>query len=190
MYDIIIIGGGHAGIEAGLASARLNNKTLLIDGNLKTIGNMPCNPSIGGPAKGVIVREIDALGGEMGKAADRTYLQMKMLNISKGPAVQALRVQSDKVEYPRYMQEVLAAQENLYLHESFVDELIIKDNEVAGVILEDGTSYSCKKVIIATGTFLSSRVLVGQEITECDLISNELTMAYRNSRLNWFCRYV
>ena len=90
MYDIIIIGGGHAGIEAGLASARLNNKTLLIAGNLKTIGNMPCNPSIGGPAKGVIVREIDALGGEMGKAADRTYLQMKMLNISKGPAVQAL----------------------------------------------------------------------------------------------------
>jgi tRNA uridine 5-carboxymethylaminomethyl modification enzyme len=167
MYDIIIIGGGHAGIEAGLASARLNNKTLLIAGNLKTIGNMPCNPSIGGPAKGVIVREIDALGGEMGKAADRTYLQMKMLNISKGPAVQALRVQSDKVEYPRYMQEVLAAQENLDLHESFVDELIIKDNEVAGVILEDGTSYSCKKVIIATGTFLSSRVLVGQEITEC-----------------------
>lgn len=167
MYDIIVIGGGHAGIEAGLASARLNHKTLLIAGNLKKIGNMPCNPSIGGPAKGVIVREIDALGGEMGKAADRTFLQMKMLNSSKGPAVQALRVQSDKVDYPNYMQETLKSQANLDLKESFVDELIIKDNEIVGVILEDGTTYDCKKVIIATGTFLSSRVLVGQEATEC-----------------------
>lgn len=167
MYDIIVIGGGHAGIEAGLVSARLNHKTLLIAGNLNKIGNMPCNPSIGGPAKGVIVREIDALGGEMGKAADRTYLQMKMLNSSKGPAVQALRVQSDKVDYPHYMQELLKGQANLDLKESFVDELLVKDNEVVGIILEDGTAYSCKKVIIATGTFLSSRVLVGQEITEC-----------------------
>ena len=110
-YDVIVIGGGHAGIEAALSCARNHFNTLMICGNFKRVGNMPCNPSIGGPAKGIIVREIDALGGEMGKAADLTALQFKLLNSSKGPAVRALRVQSDKVEYPKYMQEVIMKQE-------------------------------------------------------------------------------
>mgnify|MGYP003305541890 CR=1 FL=1 len=104
-YDIIVIGGGHAGVEAALASARLNNKTLLLVGNINKIASMPCNPSIGGPAKGIIVREIDALGGEMGIATDKTLLQLKMLNSSKGPAVRALRAQADKTTYPKYMQD-------------------------------------------------------------------------------------
>lgn len=160
-YDVVVIGAGHAGIEACLASARLGNKTLLVCGNFNTVGNMPCNPSIGGPAKGILVREIDALGGEMGKAADRTAIQFKMLNLSKGPAVQALRVQSDKPAYSKYMQEVLKNTDNLDVHVGFVDELIVKDGKVEGVILEDKITYLTKAVIIATGTFLSSRILRG-----------------------------
>ena len=160
-YDVVVIGAGHAGIEACLASARLGNKTLLVCGNFNTVGNMPCNPSIGGPAKGILVREIDALGGEMGKAADRTAIQFKMLNLSKGPAVQALRVQSDKPAYSKYMQEVLKNTDNLDVHVGFVDELIVKDGKVEGVILEDKLTYLTKAVIIATGTFLSSRILRG-----------------------------
>src|SRR5690554_8157792 len=104
MYDVIVIGGGHAGLESALATSRLNNKTLIIVGNINKIASMPCNPSIGGPAKGIIVREIDVLGGEMAKAIDKTLLQVKMLNISKGPAVRALRAQADKIAYPKYMQ--------------------------------------------------------------------------------------
>ena len=160
-YDVVVIGAGHAGIEACLASARLGNKTLLVCGNFNTVGNMPCNPSIGGPAKGILVREIDALGGEMGKAADRTAIQFKMLNLSKGPAVQALRVQSDKPAYSKYMQEVLKNTDNLDVHVGFVDELIVEDGKVEGVILEEKITYLTKAVIIATGTFLSSRILRG-----------------------------
>ena len=133
MYDIIVIGGGHAGVEAALASARLGNKTLMVLGNINRISNMPCNPSIGGPAKGILVREIDALGGEMGKAADATLLQMKMLNSSKGPAVRALRAQSDKVRYPRYMRNVCMNTENLSILEALVRELIVKENTVCGI---------------------------------------------------------
>ena len=162
-YDIVVIGAGHAGIEACLASARLGNKTLLVCGNFNTVGNMPCNPSIGGPAKGILVREIDALGGEMGKAADKTAIQFKMLNLSKGPAVQALRVQSDKPAYSKYMQQVLSNTVNLDIHVGFVDELIVKENEITGVVLEDKTVYETKSVIICTGTFLSSRILRGKE---------------------------
>ena len=161
-YDIVVVGAGHAGIEACLASARLGNKTLLVCGNFNTVGNMPCNPSIGGPAKGILVREIDALGGEMGKAADKTAIQFKMLNLSKGPAVQALRVQSDKPAYSKYMQEVIKNTENLDVHVGFVDELIVEDGCVTGVVLEDKTLYNTKAVIIATGTFLSSRILRGK----------------------------
>ena len=165
-YDVVVIGAGHAGIEAALASARLNNKTLLICGNFQKVGNMPCNPSIGGPAKGILVREIDALGGEMGRAADKTALQFKMLNLSKGPAVQALRVQSDKPAYSLYMQEVIKNTNNLDVHVGFVDELITADNIVTAVVLENQEKFETKKVIIATGTFLSSRILRGKNYFE------------------------
>ncbi len=161
MYDAIIIGGGHAGAEAALALARLGKHTLLISGNLKMMASMPCNPSIGGPAKGTLVREIDALGGEMGKNADRTALQMKMLNRGKGPAVRALRVQSDKVLYPRMMQEVLASQVNLELLEAYVKELVITDDTVGGVRLEDGRCFESQVTIITTGTFMEGAILVG-----------------------------
>lgn len=161
-YDVIVIGGGHAGIEAALASSRMNKSTLMMCGNFKRVGNMPCNPSIGGPAKGIIVREIDALGGEMGKAADKTALQFKLLNSSKGPAVRALRVQSDKLDYPAYMQETVLKQNNLDVLECLVDSLIVEEKTVKGIITEDGTKIYSKAVIITTGTYLSSRILVGK----------------------------
>ena len=128
MYDIIVVGGGHAGIEACLASARIGKKTLLITSNFKNVGSCPCNTSIGGPAKGIIVREIDALGGQMGKTTDKTYLQMKMLNTAKGPGVQSLRAQVDKQVYPRYMQNVIQQQDNLDVLEAMVEDLIIDGN--------------------------------------------------------------
>lgn len=161
MYDIIVIGGGHAGVEAALASARLNNKTLMIMGNFKKIASMPCNPSIGGPAKGIIVREIDALGGQMAKAVDKTLLQIKMLNMSKGPAVRALRAQSDKIAYPKYMQDIIKNTPNLETKEVYVTGLIVEDGVVKGVKLENEEPIYAKAVIIASGTYLSSRILVG-----------------------------
>ncbi|NLT01845.1 MAG: tRNA uridine-5-carboxymethylaminomethyl(34) synthesis enzyme MnmG [Acholeplasmataceae bacterium] len=163
MYDIIVVGGGHAGVEAALASARLKNKTLLLVGNKKMIASMPCNPSIGGPAKGIIVREIDALGGEMAKATDKTLLQIKMLNVSKGPAVRALRAQSDKIQYPKYMQAVIEQQENLEVREIYVERLLLAGNEVTGVELENKEQIKAKIVIIASGTYLDSRILVGHK---------------------------
>ena len=162
MYDIVVIGGGHAGVEAALSSARLNNKTLLIVGNIMRIANMPCNPSIGGPAKGIIVREIDALGGEMGKAADATLLQVKMLNSSKGPAVRALRFQSDKVEYPKYMRNVIFNTPNLEVKEKLVTALDVENNTLKGLYLEE-EHIECKAIIIASGTYLDSRVLMGHD---------------------------
>ena len=161
-YDVIVIGGGHAGAEAALASARLNHKTLLICGNEKRISNMPCNPSIGGPAKGILVREIDALGGQMAKSADATALQFKMLNLSKGPAVRAMRVQSDKLAYAAHVQNVIKHTDLLDLKIGYVDEIVTVDSMITGVIMEDGTTYETSKVIIATGTFLSSRILRGK----------------------------
>ncbi len=161
-YDIIVIGGGHAGIEASLSAARLNKKTLMACGNFKRVGNMPCNPSIGGPAKGIIVREIDALGGEMGKAADKTALQFKLLNSSKGPAVRALRVQSDKVEYPKYMQDKVLETKNLDVLQELIDQLIVEGHTIKGVITETGEKIYSDAVIITTGTYLSSRILVGK----------------------------
>lgn len=163
MYDIIVIGGGHAGVEAALASARLKNKTLMIVGSINRISNMPCNPSIGGPAKGVIVREIDALGGQMAKTADETLLQLKMLNLSKGPAVRALRAQSDKVTYPKRMREIVFSQENLDVKEAYVEEVLVSDSSVSGVKLEGNEVINCKAVIIASGTYLASRILCGHE---------------------------
>ena len=161
MYDVIVVGGGHAGIEASLAPARMNLKTLLVTSNVNNIGSMPCNTSIGGPAKGIIVREIDALGGQMSKTADKTYLQMKMLNTAKGPGVQSLRAQADKKAYPRYMQKVIKEQENLDLVEGMVEDLIVEDQCVKGVILDDGTQYEAKAVILTTGTYLKAEILVG-----------------------------
>lgn len=165
MYDIIVVGAGHAGIEACLAGARTGNKTLLITSNFSNAGSMPCNTSIGGPAKGIIVREIDALGGQMGKTTDATYLQMKMLNTAKGPGVQSLRAQADKKAYPRYMQKVLKQQENLDIVEAMVEDLIVEGDECKGVILADGTRYESRTTILTTGTYLKAEVLVGHSKT-------------------------
>ena len=165
-YDIVIIGAGHAGIEAALASARTGMNTLILCGNLNRIGNMPCNPSIGGPAKGILVREIDALGGEMGKAADATALQFKMLNLSKGPAVRALRVQSDKEAYGIYMRKVLEGEKNLDIEVALADSLTVSDGRIKGLTLENGEYIETSAVVIATGTFLSSRILRGTTTTK------------------------
>lgn len=160
-YDIIVIGGGHAGVEAALACARMKHKTLMLVGNIKKIASMPCNPSIGGPAKGIIVREIDALGGEMGVATDKTLLQLKMLNSSKGPAVRALRAQADKTTYPNYMQNTIFNTPNLDVLEGYVTSLLTNDEkQIKGVVFENQEIYS-QAVIIASGTYLSSCVLCG-----------------------------
>ncbi len=160
-YEIIVVGAGHAGCEASLASARKNHKTLLITGNINNIADMPCNPSIGGPAKGIIVREIDALGGEMGKNADKSTLQIKLLNTKKGPAVQALRAQIDKVIYPKEMVKTIKNTTNLDVAEAMVEHLIVEDNKIKGVILDDGRKIYTKALILTTGTYLKGTVLVG-----------------------------
>ncbi|AHI54232.1 tRNA uridine 5-carboxymethylaminomethyl modification protein GidA [Spiroplasma sabaudiense Ar-1343] len=162
-FDVIVIGAGHAGVEASLACARLGKNTALFNLYDNKIAAMPCNPSIGGPAKGIVVREIDALGGEMGKAADATALQMKLLNSSRGPGVWALRAQSDKIEYSKYMEKTIKSQKNLTLVAKVVKEFIVNNNEVLGVILEDGTKISSQAVILTTGTYLGSEILRGQE---------------------------
>ncbi|MCE8168298.1 MAG: tRNA uridine-5-carboxymethylaminomethyl(34) synthesis enzyme MnmG [Candidatus Moeniiplasma glomeromycotorum] len=162
-FDIIVIGGGHAGIEASLISTRLGHKVALITLDKKKIGLMPCNPSVGGVAKGIVVREIDALGGEMGKAADATALQFKLLNTSNGPAVQALRVQSDKVAYARYMQKVVSEQKNLTTIEGAVKNLLITKKKIRGVELNSGETFSAKVVILTTGTYLRPIIYRGQE---------------------------
>ena len=160
-YEIIVVGGGHAGCEASLAAARKNHKTLLVTGNIKNIADMPCNPSIGGSAKGIVVREIDALGGEMGKNADKSLLQIKMLNNKKGPAIQALRAQADKITYPKNMLKTLNNTPNLIIKEAIVENLIVEDNKIKGIILEDGTTIFAKAVILTTGTYLKADILVG-----------------------------
>ena len=131
-YDIIVVGGGHAGCEAALATARLKHSTLLVTGNIKNIADMPCNPSIGGPAKGILVREIDALGGEMGINTDKSHIQLKMLNTKKGPAVQALRAQADKIIYPQEMLKTLNSTNNLQIKEAMVENLIVENNKIGG----------------------------------------------------------
>src|SRR5574344_1406563 len=159
-YDVIVVGGGHAGIEACLACANRGFSTLLICLNFKMAGNMPCNPSIGGSAKGIIVREIDSLGGYMGIAADNEYLQMKMLNTAKGPGVQCLRAQADKKRYPHFLQEHLSHTKNLDILEGIVTDIIHDDNSVHGVIIKDQKIYG-KAVILATGTYMDSDILRG-----------------------------
>ena len=163
-YDVIVVGGGHAGVEAALSCANRGINTLLVTLNFKMISNMPCNPSIGGSAKGIIVREIDALGGFMGKAADNEYLQMKMLNTAKGPGVQCLRAQADKKRYPHFIQEHLKDTKNLDILEGMVTDLIHDDKSVHGVIIKDKKIYS-KAVILATGTYMDSDILRGHKKT-------------------------
>ncbi|PAF35370.1 tRNA uridine-5-carboxymethylaminomethyl(34) synthesis enzyme MnmG [Terribacillus saccharophilus] len=160
-YDVIVIGAGHAGCEAGVAAAKMGAKTLMLSMNLDMTGFMPCNPSVGGPAKGVVVREIDALGGVMGKVIDKTYIQMRMLNTGKGPAVRALRAQADKPLYITEMKKTLESQENLTMRQAMVDRLIIEDGVCKGVITETKAAYYAKTVVITTGTFMRGRVIIG-----------------------------
>ena len=160
-YDVIVVGAGHAGCEAAMAAAKMGSKTLMLTLNLDMIAFMPCNPSLGGPAKGIVIREIDALGGTMGKVIDKTYIQMRMLNTGKGPAVRALRAQADKPLYIQEMKRVIENEENITLKQAMVNELIIEDGVCKGVITETHAAYYAKTVIITTGTFMRGKVLIG-----------------------------
>ena len=151
-YDVLVIGAGHAGVEAALAAARIGCSTLLATLSMDNIAMMPCNPSVGGPAKGHLVREVDALGGQMGINADETCIQFRMLNTGKGPAVHALRAQADKKLYQYHMKETCENQENLDVKQLLIERLIIEDNEVKGAVMENGEIYKCKAAILATGT--------------------------------------
>ena len=163
-YEVIVVGGGHAGIEAALASARLGHKTMLLSLSIENIGKMPCNPSVGGPAKGVVVREIDALGGQMPITADRTALQFKMLNTAKGPGVRALRVQSDKIAYGKMMQDVVTHQENLTVLAGTAEQLNTKNGKVTGITLSDGSVITSDIVILTTGTYMAGVNMISDEV--------------------------
>ena len=182
-YDIIVIGGGHAGIEAALASARLHKRTLLLTLSIDNIGKMPCNPSVGGPAKGIVVREIDALGGQMPVTADRTALQFKMLNSAKGPGVRALRVQSDKIEYKKMMQDVCLHQENLTVKEGMAVEINAEHQKITGVTLKDGSFISCEIVIVTTGTYMAGVNMISSEVRmggpDMEETTNDLSASIR-----------
>lgn len=182
-YDIIVIGGGHAGIEAALASARLHKRTLLLTLSIDNIGKMPCNPSVGGPAKGIVVREIDALGGQMPVTADRTALQFKMLNSAKGPGVRALRVQSDKIEYKKMMQDVCLHQENLTVKEGMAVEINAEHQKITGITLKDGSFISCEIVIVTTGTYMAGVNMISSEVRmggpDMEETTNDLSASIR-----------
>lgn len=165
MVDVIVVGGGHAGCEAALAASRMGLKTILFSLDKNWIASMPCNPSVGGPAKGVVVREIDALGGQMGKTADATALQFKMLNTTKGPGVRSLRVQSDKIAYKKYMQNILEQQENLTVREAVVEKILADNNKIKGIMIENGEIIECRCLILTTGTYMSSKVMVSDHVT-------------------------
>jgi tRNA uridine 5-carboxymethylaminomethyl modification enzyme len=165
-FDVIVVGGGHAGSEAGYAAARLGKKTLLLCLNKKMISNMPCNPHIGGSAKGIVVREIDALGGIMGRIADQHYLQMKLLNTSKGPGVQSLRAQEDKILYPKGMQDYLATVPNLTIEEHEAKEIVTEGDRITGIKIEDGSFIRAQAVILTTGTHLEAKVMRGFDVQD------------------------
>ena len=190
MYDVIVIGAGHAGIEACLASSRMNKKTAIVTLSKDMIGSMPCNPSVGGPAKGIVVREIDALGGMMPIAADRTALQFKMLNTTKGPGVWSLRVQSDKIAYKHFMKEALEKQDYLDIIEAACKSVVIKDGKAIGVELEDGTFIESKAVVLTAGTYMTSNVLRGHTSTvsgpEEQRTVNTLSKSLRDAGIRTF----
>ena len=160
-YDVIVVGSGHAGVEAAYAAAKTGAKTLMLTINLELIAFMPCNPSVGGPAKGIVVREIDALGGLMGRVIDKTHIQMRMLNTAKGPAVRALRAQADKQLYQREMKRLLEEEQNLQIRQAMVEELIVEDDQVKGVITQVGAIYRADAVVLTTGTFLRGEIIIG-----------------------------
>ncbi|MBD5429481.1 tRNA uridine-5-carboxymethylaminomethyl(34) synthesis enzyme MnmG [Lactobacillus sp.] len=161
-YDVIVVGAGHAGCEAALAAAHMGEKTLLLTINLDMVAFMPCNPSVGGPAKGTVVREIDALGGQMGKNIDATYVQMRMLNTGKGPAVRALRAQADKWQYHEHMKDVIENTPNLTLRQGVADELVIEDGVCKGLITNTGAKYHAKSVVLTTGTAARGKIIIGE----------------------------
>ncbi|MGG4127221.1 tRNA uridine-5-carboxymethylaminomethyl(34) synthesis enzyme MnmG [Paenibacillus illinoisensis] len=165
-YDVIVVGAGHAGVESALAAARMGSKTLMITINLDMVAFMPCNPSIGGPAKGHVVREIDALGGEMGRNIDKTFIQMRMLNTGKGPAVHALRAQADKFSYQHKMKETMENERNLTMRQGMVDRLIVEDGKCVGVVTQTGTEYRAQAVVLTTGTYLRGKVIMGELMYE------------------------
>jgi len=190
MFDIIVIGAGHAGVEAALAAARMGKKTAVITMNVNKTAMMPCNPSVGGPAKGIVVREIDALGGQMGITADKTALQFKMLNTNKGPGVQSLRVQSDKLAYSEMMKECILNQENLTVIEAMVEKLLINQKVIEGVVLKDATIVNAKAVILTTGTYMSSKIMISDEVTESgpdnEPTTNTLSQSIRDAGFTTF----
>ena len=183
-FDVAVIGGGHAGCEAALAAARLGMKTVMFSISLDAIGNLPCNPSIGGTAKGHLVREIDALGGEMGKAADAAFIQSKMLNRGKGPAVHSLRAQIDRTKYHTEMKKRLENQPNLYIKQAEITELKTEGNAVKSITTATGAEYGAKAVIIATGTYLKGKILIGSYSKESGpdgmFPANSLSESLRN----------
>lgn len=161
-FDVIVVGAGHAGVESALAAARMGCKTLMVTINLDMVAFMPCNPSIGGPAKGHVVREIDALGGEMGRNIDKTFIQMRMLNTGKGPAVHALRAQADKFSYQHTMKQTMENEPNLTMRQGLVEELIVEDGKCVGVVTQTGTRYLAKSVVLTTGTYLRGKIIMGE----------------------------
>lgn len=189
-YEVIVIGGGHAGIEAALACARMHHKTLLLSLSIENIGKMPCNPSVGGPAKGIVVREIDALGGQMPITADKTALQFKMLNSAKGPGVRALRVQSDKLAYKAMMQDVCLHQENLTVKADMAVRLNVEDGKATGVTLKDGSVINSQIVILTTGTYMAGLNMISSEVTpggpDRETTTNDLSASLREAGLRTF----
>ncbi|MGB4660244.1 MAG: FAD-dependent oxidoreductase, partial [Mobilitalea sp.] len=165
-YDVVVVGAGHAGCEAALAAARLSLSTIVFTVSVDSIAMMPCNPNIGGTSKGHLVREIDALGGEMGKNIDKTYIQSKMLNLSKGPAVHSLRAQADKQEYSRSMRKIMENTPNLTLKQAEVIEILVEDDKIVGVKTFSGSIYQCKAVILCTGTYLNARCIYGEVVNK------------------------
>ncbi|MDD4797876.1 MAG: FAD-dependent oxidoreductase, partial [Eubacteriales bacterium] len=161
-YDVAVIGAGHAGVEAALCCARMGLSTLILTINLDGIALLACNPAIGGTSKGHLVREVDALGGEMGLAADATHIQIKLLNTSKGPAVQSLRAQADKKDYQRYMKQVLESTPNLHLSQGECARILTRGGRVSGIVTRDGCRYHCRALVLATGVYLKGKVIIGE----------------------------